>query len=573
MKAARTYPDPSAIPLDDEAVEVAGALDLMLTGAALGVHRRFLPGASTARFAGALASRPRRVASRVGGLAVEYGRIAYGSSSIAPSTRDRRFADPAWTQNPLLRRAVQAYLATSTLVEGLVQDVPLEWQDRERVSFLASNLLEAASPSNNPLLSPVAWKAMIDSGGASAVRGLRNLLGDLAGAPRVPTMVPPDAYEVGSDLAVTPGAVVLRTPMFELIQYQPQTETVYSTPLLIVPPTINKFYIMDIAPQRSLIEYFVGQGVQVFLMSWRNPDARHSKWGLDAYAGAVLEALDTTRTITAAGSAHLLGACSGGILSALVAAHLAAGGRQDQLTSLTLMVTLLDQARAGTAGAIVDENIAKAAIATSRARGYLDGKQLAEVFAWLRPSDLVWNYWVNNYLQGRRPPAFDILYWNADTTRMPSKLHRDFLTLAMANALTRPGGATLLGSEIDLSQVQLDSYVVAGIADHICPWRNCYASTQLLGGKSRFVLSTNGHIASLVNPPGNKKSSYQVAEDTPASADDWAAGATTTAGSWWPDYIRWLGERSGERVPAPESPGGGQFQVRGDAPGSYVLDH
>ncbi|MFI6357073.1 PHA/PHB synthase family protein [Streptomyces sp. NPDC050743] len=573
MKAARTYPDPPAIPLGDEAGEYAGALDLMLTDAALGTHRRFLPGASTARFVGALARRPRRVASRVNGLAVEYARIAAGSSSIAPSTRDRRFADPAWTQNPLLRRSVQAYLATTTLVEGLVQDVPLEWQDRERISFLASNLLQAVSPSNNPLISPVAWKAMIDSGGVSAVRGLRNLLGDLARAPRVPTMVPPDAYEVGSDLALTHGSVVLRTPMFELIQYQPQTETVYSTPLVIVPPTINKFYIMDIAPQRSLIEYFVSQGVQVFLMSWRNPDARHSKWGLDTYARAVLKALDTTRTITETDSAHLLGACSGGILSALVAAHLADGGRQDQLASLTLMVTLLDQTRAGTTGALADDNAAKAAIAASRARGYLDGKQLAELFAWLRPSDLVWNYWVNNYLQGRTPPAFDILYWNADTTRMPSKLHRDFLSLAMANALTRPGGATLLGTEIDLGQVQLDSYVVAGSADHICPWRNCYASTQLLGGKSRFILSTNGHIASLVNPPGNKKSSYQVAEDTPASADDWAAAASTTAGSWWPDYIRWLGERSGEMVPAPESPGGRQFQVLGDAPGSYVLDH
>ncbi|WP_406861474.1 alpha/beta fold hydrolase [Streptomyces sp. HUAS MG47] len=571
MKAARTYPEPSAIPLD-EAGEVAGVLDLMFTGAALGVHRRFLPGASTARFAGALAGRPRLVANRVGGLAAEYVRIGLGSSTVAPSTRDRRFADPAWTESPLLRKVVQSYLATSTMVEGLVQDVPLEWQDRERVSFLVSNLLAAAAPSNNPLLSPVAWKAMIDSGGVSALQGLRNLVSDLAAAPRVPTMVPPDAYEVGRDLAVTPGAVVLRTPMFELIQYQPRTETVLATPLLMVPPTINKFYIMDLASQRSLIEYLVGQGVQVFLVSWRNPDARHSKWGIDAYARAVLEALETTRTVAGAGSAHLLGACSGGILGALVASYLAAEGRQEQLASLTLMVTLLDQTRAGTAGAIVDENIARAATAASRARGYLDGKQLAEVFAWLRPGDLVWSYWVNNYLQGRTPPAFDILYWNADTTRMPARLHRDFLGLAMSNALTRPGGATLLGHEVDLSQVLLDSYVVAGSADHICPWRNCYASTQLLGGKSRFVLSTNGHIASVVNPPGNKKSSFRVAEDSPADPDDWAASASSTAGSWWPDYARWLGERSGERVAAPEAPGGDRFRVLGDAPGSYVLD-
>jgi len=552
--------------------EVAGALDLMLTDAALGIARRFFPGLSSLRFLGALARRPRRVASRAAGLLGEYVRIAAGSSTLTPSARDRRFTDPAWTQNPLLRRVVQAYLATGTTVEGLVQDVPLEWRDAERIKFVASNLVAAAAPSNNPLLSPVAWKAVIDTGGSSAVTGLRHFLGDMASSPRVPTMVPSDAFEVGKDLAVTRGAVVLRTPVFELIQYRPQTETVCPTPLLMIPPTINKFYIMDIAPHRSMIEYFVGQGLQVFVISWRNPDARHSKWGLDTYGQAVIEALDTARKIAAVDSVHLLGVCSGGIIGAVTAAHLAASGRQDGLASFTLLVTLLDQSRAGTTGALVDEQTARAAVATSRARGYLDGKSLAEVFAWLRPGDLIWNYWVNNYLQGRTPPSFDILYWNADTTRMTAKLHRDFVAIAMGNSLTRRGGATLLGTEIDLGQVQVDSYVVAGSADHICPWQNCYASTQLLGGKSRFVLSTNGHIAALVNPPTNKKSSYQVGEDNPADPDDWAAAATTVPGSWWPDYTRWLAERSGAQVPAPASLGGGQFRLLDDAPGSYVLD-
>ncbi len=556
----------------DEVGELAAALDLMLTDAALGTTRRFLPGRSGLRFARALAGRPREVASRAGGLLAEYGRIAVGSSTVAPSARDRRFTDPAWTQNPALRRIVQAYLATGSTVEGLVQDVPLEWRDTERMAFLASNLVEAAAPSNNPLLSPVAWKAAIDTGGGSVATGLRHFLGDMASAPRVPTLVPPDAFTVGKDLAVTPGAVVLRTPVFELIQYRPRTATVYPTPLLMIPPTINKFYIMDLAPGRSMIEYFVSQGLQVFIASWRNPDARHSKWGMDAYAQAVIDALEAVRSVTAAESVHLLGACSGGIIGSVAAAHLAATGRQDRLASFTLLVTLLDQARAGTVGALVDERTAAAAVAASRARGYLDGKGLAEVFAWLRPGDLIWNYWVNNYLQGRTPPAFDILYWNADTTRMTAGLHRDFVTTAMGNGLTRPGGTTALGTEIDLGQVHVDSYVVAGSADHICPWRNCYASTQLLGGKSRFVLSTNGHIAALVNPPTNKKSSYQVSEDNPADADDWLFAATTVAGSWWPDYTRWLSERSGAQVPAPESLGGGQYRVLGDAPGSYVLD-
>ncbi len=556
----------------EDVEEVAAALDLMLTDAALGTTRRFLPGMSSVRFLGALARRPRRVASRGAGLFAEYARIAVGSSTVAPSARDRRFTDAAWMQNPVLRRLVQAYLATGTTVEGLVQDVPLGWRDAERIKFLASNLVEAAAPSNNPVLSPVAWKAVIDTGGANVPSGLRNLLRDLATPPRVPTMVPPDAFEVGKDLAATPGAVVLRTPVFELIQYRPHTESVHSTPLLIIPPTINKFYIMDIAPGRSMIEYLLSQGLQVFVVSWRNPDARHSKWGLDTYAQAVIEALDTVRAITSADSAHLLGACSGGIIAAMTSAHLAATGRQDELASFTLLVTLLDQTRAGTTGALVDEQTAAAAVAASRLRGYLDGRSLAEVFAWLRPNDLIWNYWVNNYLQGRKPPAFDILYWNADTTRMPAKLHRDFVAIAMNNSLTRPGSATLLGTEIDLGQVQVDSYVVAGSADHICPWKNCYASTQLLGGKSRFVLSTNGHIAALVNPPTNKKSSYQVGEDVPADPDGWRTAATTVPGSWWPDYAQWLAQRSGPQVPAPESFGGGRLRLLGDAPGSYLLD-
>jgi polyhydroxyalkanoate synthase len=343
-------------------------------------------------------------------------------------------------------------------------------------------------------------------------------------------MVAPDAYRVGVDLAVTPGDVVLRTEMFELIRYTPQTDTVSAVPLLIVPPMINKFYAMDLAPGRRLVEYLVGQGVRVFMISWRNPDARHADWGFDAYGQSVLDAIDAT----GAEQVHLLGTCSGGIVSALVAGHLAAIG-QDRLASFTLLVTMLDQERAGTAGAFADPAVAKAAIAVSRAKGYLDGKALAEIFAWLRPGDLIWNYWVNNYLAGRTPPAFDILFWNADTTRMSAALHRDFVTAALENSLTRPGAATMLGTPVDLGAVTVDSYVMAGSADHICPWRNCRTSTQLLGGDSRFVLSTNGHIAALINPPDNPKSSYQV-DDGPAEQ-----------GSWWPDYAAWLKERAASR--------------------------
>jgi len=555
-----------------QAAEASAPLDLLLTQAALGPVKRFLPGVSGLRFLGAVARRPERLATRLGTLGGELGRIAVGSSDVAPSSRDKRFADPAWTQNPVLRRVVQAYLAAGETVEGLVQDVPLEWRDAERVRFVASNLVEAAAPSNNPLLSPVGWKAAIDTGGANLVRGPRHLLSDLSSAPRTPSMVDCDAYEVGKDLAVTPGVVVLRTPVFELVQYRPQTPTVRTVPVLVVPPTINKYYVLDLAPGRSLVEYLVQQGQQVFVMSWRNPDERHSAWGFDTYTGAILEALDAVEDVSGADRTHLLAACSGGILSSMTAAHLAATGAQDRLASLALLVTVIDQSRAGLTSAMIDEDTAAQAVAASQRRGYLDGRKLAEVFAWLRPGDLVWNYWVNNYIQGKQPPKFDILFWNADTTRMPARLHHDFVDVAVHNRLVSPGGVTVLGTELDLQKVTVDSYVVAGSADHICPWQSCYRSGQLLGGEVRFVLSTNGHIAALVNPPSNPKSNFRVAADNSADANEWAEVAETEKGSWWPDYAGWLGQRSGPDKPAPEELGSGRFGVLEDAPGSYVLE-
>ncbi len=558
--------------MSTQSADVAVPLDHLLTQAASGPASRLLPGGSGLRFLGALAQRPSRVATRLGDLVEELGKIAIGASDIAPARGDRRFADPAWTGNAVLKRIMQAYLATGAMAEGLVQDVPMEWRDAERMKFVVSNLVEALSPSNNPLTSPVAWKALIDSGGASAVLGPRNLIRDLSSSPRVPSMVASDAFTVGVDLATTPGAVIYRHPMFELIQYTPQTETVRDVPLLIIPPTINKFYALDLAPGRSLIEYLLQQGQQVFVMSWRNPDARHSKWGFDAYAEAMINAFDVVDQITGAGSAHVVATCSGGLLASLAAAHRAAIGQIDRLASLSLLVTMLDQTRAGTAGALIDERVASAAIARSRRKGYLDGRNLAEVFSWLRPGDLIWNYWVNNYLEGKPPPKFDLLYWNADSTRMPAKLHRDFVDAALHHKFARPGAISVLGTPIDLGKITVDSYVVAGSADHICPWVNCYRSSQLLGGKVRFVLSTNGHIAALINPPGNPKSSYQVSDENALEPDDWRATASTEKGSWWPDYAAWLADRSGAGKPAPAALGSGEYPPLENAPGSYVLD-
>ena len=558
-----------------EPADAAVALDLLLTDASRGMLRRFLPGQSMARFGMALARKPDTVARRAAGLASDLGAVAAGRSELAPPPRDKRFADRSWTANPLLRRLVQAYLAGGTFAQALVDDADLGWRDAERVGFVVRNLVDAAAPSNNPLVSPVAWKALIETGGLSVPRGLRALASDMAARPRVPSMVAPDAFEVGRDLAVSPGAVVRRTEICELIQYTPMTAQVHQYPVLIVPPTINKFYITDLAPGRSLIEYLVAQGHQVFAISWRNPDARHYDWGLDAYGQAVVESLDAARAVCAADRASLCALCSGGIISSMVTAHLRDAGQLDRLASLFLGVTVLDQGQDGMVSALADERTARLAVAASKSRGYLDGRALAEVFAWLRPNDLIWSYWVNNYLRGEKPPPFDILYWNADTTRMPAALHRDFISVIMGGALAKGDAATMLGSPVDLSAVDVDAYVLAGAADHLCPWQSCYRSAQLLGGDTRFVLSTSGHIASMVNPPGNPKARFQAAVeplDGLIGPADWLATARTVAGSWWPDYSTWLAERSGGAKDAPDALGAAGFTPLDPAPGRYVFD-
>ena len=559
-------------PAGDQLADQAAPLDALLVDAALGTFRWFSPDLSGAKLAVALARRPRTTGQRVSGLAAELLRIGAGASGLAPGARDRRFADPAWRDNPLLRRTAQAYLAAGRTAGELVGDAALGWRDDRRVRFLMDNLIEALSPSNLPLVNPASAKAALDTRGLNFVRGAISLARDLAVPPRIPEMVDRSAFEVGRNLAVTPGEVVLRTEVLELIQYRPQTKQVREVPLLIVPPTINKFYVLDLAPGRSMIEYLVQHGQQVFVISWRNPEARHAGWGLDTYVQEVLGALDAADRISGAGRTAVMGACAGGIIASVTAAHLTATGQQDRLAALVLLVTVLDTAQAGTVGALADRQAATAAKAISRRRGYLDGRALAEVFAWLRPGDLIWNYWVNNYLLGQKPPAFDVLYWNADTTRMSAKLHADFVDLALENKLSTPGALTVLDTPIDLGRVEADSYLVAGIADHITPWQNCYRSTQLLDGQSRFVLSTSGHIAALVNPPGNPKATYHAGNTTPASPTDWLEKAQAAQGSWWPDLLAWLGDRCGADKPSPAQLGGAGLRPLIDAPGTYVFD-
>jgi polyhydroxyalkanoate synthase len=556
-----------------DAAELAGApLELVLTDAARGNWRRMVPSAGVTRLVRGLANRPLKVAGRARGLVGEYAKIAVGSSHVAPDPRDKRFSDPAWSGNPLLKRSLQTFLATSRTAEALVEDARLDEPDRLRMQTVVSNLADALAPSNNPLLNPRALKALVDTGGSNFVEGGRRLIKDAAQPPRVPSMVDPDAFTVGETVAATPGTVVLRTEVLELLRFTPTTDTVREIPLLIVPPTINKYYVTDLDPGRSLVQYLVEQGHQVFTISWRNPDVRHARWGFDIYGRGILDAIDAARTAAGAPSVALLSLCSGGVLSSLVLGHLAAVGELDKVTAAALSVAVLDQADAGVTGALLTPQAADAAVRASAARGYLDGRSLAEVFAWLRPNDLIWNYWVDSYLLGNAPKPFDVLFWNADTTRMAARLHRDFIHLAQRNSLTKPGEAVMLGTPVDLSEVHLDTYITAGIADHLCPWQKCYQSTQLFGGKSRFVLSTSGHIASIVNPPGNKRANFRTAEHNPPSAQAWLAESETVEGSWWPDFSTWLHARTGEQVgtDSTQRAAGPRDVDLGRAPGTYV---
>src|ERR1700759_5478694 len=515
--------------------ELAAPLDLLLTSATKPFASRMMPNATWARFAGNLAQHPGAVADRVATLTREPGAIAAGKSHRVPARADKRFSDPAWQENPMLHRIMQAYLAGAETAEGLLDDAQLDWSDDEKMRFVMDNLVEALAPTNNPLISPLGWKALIDTGGLSAVRGVRAFARDMLSKPRVPAMIEPDAFAVGENVAITKGAVVLQTSIFELIQYAPQTPKVRAIPLLMVPPVINKYYVMDIAPGRSMIEYFVQQGQQVFVISWRNPQARHKDWGFDTYGAAIVEAMGAVKKITGTDSTHLLATCSGGILAAMTAAHLAEIGEGDRVAGLNLAVTVLDETRAGFAAAAMSDRAGQAAIRVSARKGFLDGRDMAEMFAWLRPTDLVWRYVVNNYVQGRKPAPFDVLFWNADTTRMAAALHRDLVLMGLRNALVPAGGGSMPGTPVDLAKITSAAYVVGGVAAHICPWQATYRSARLLGSKDNpFVLSTSGHIAALVNPPGNPKASFRTGPVDAEDPEEWLDSAEKSADSWWP---------------------------------------
>ncbi|WP_017939413.1 class II poly(R)-hydroxyalkanoic acid synthase [Zestomonas thermotolerans] len=501
----------------------------------------------------------------------QLGRVLLGDTLYAPNPGDVRFADPTWQLNPLYRRGLQAYLAWQKQLVQWIDESDLSADDRTRALFLASLLSDALAPSNS-LLNPLAIKELFDTGGGSLLRGLRHLIDDLLHNDGLPSQVNKQAFEVGKNLATTPGSVVFRNEMLELIQYRPMSEKQYERPLLIVPPQINKFYIFDLSPEKSFVQYALKNDLQVFMISWRNPDARHREWGLSSYVQALDEALEVCRAITGSKAVNLLGACAGGLTAAALMGHLQARRQLRKIASASYAVSLLDsQIESNPALLFVDEQTLESAKRRSYQAGVLDGRDLVKVFAWMRPNDLIWNYWVNNYLLGRQPPAFDILYWNNDNTRLPAALHGDLLDIFKHNPLTRPGGLEVCGTPIDLQRVTVDSFCVAGINDHITPWDAVYRSLLLLGGERRFILSNAGHIQAILNPPGNPKAHYFENGRLSADPRAWYYDARKVEGSWWPEWLAWIQARSGEQRPTRMSIGNARYPALEAAPGTYVL--
>ncbi len=504
-------------------------------------------------------------------LTGEFIQIALGSSGVTPEAKDWRFKDPTWSDHPLYRRVAQSYLACCEFADGVLDERARGGGSTAAARFLLNVAESAAAPTNTLWGNPAAVKRAFETGGLSLLRGAKHFLGDVRHNGAMPSMVDRTAFRVGEDLALTPGAVVDRDAYGEVIQYAPTTDTVRARPVLVVPPPIGRFYFLDLRPGRSFVEYAVSRGLQTFMLSWRNPTKSQGEWDLDDYAGRILSAIDTVRAVTGSEDIDLIGFCAGGILQTLVLNHLAARG-DTRVHTASYAVTLLDFGQDAPIRAFSAPKLLALARWNSGRAGIISARNMGAVFTWMRPNELVWNYWVNNYLMGNNPPVFDILAWNADGTNLPGALHKQFLDIFENNWLCRPGEMAVLGTPVDLSSIKLPTFVTGGTTDHLTPWQGCYRTTQLLGGPSTFVLSNAGHIQSLVNPPGNPKATYFIDGELDRDAQGWLDTADKHAGTWWERWADWVIAGSPDTVAAPDTLGSDDHPPLDAAPGRYVRD-
>jgi polyhydroxyalkanoate synthase len=495
------------------------------------------------------------------------------STPVIDAPGDRRFRDDAWKENEIFDFIKQSYLLSARFVQDVVTRVDgLEPKTAQKVDFYARQFVDAMSPSNFLMTNPEVLRKTAETGGENLVRGLHHLLQDLErgrGSLHI-KMTDDEAFKVGGNIGVSPGKVIYQNDLMQLIQYAPTTAKVLKRPLLIIPPWINKFYILDLRPKNSLVRWAISQGHTVFMISWVNPDEHLADKGFEDYMyEGPLAALDAIERATGERDANVIGYCLGGTLLAATLSWMAAH-KDDRIKSATFFVTMLDFQEAGELGVFIDEEQLKALEEKMNKRGFLDGSEMSSTFNMLRANDLIWSFVVNNYLLGNDPFPFDLLYWNGDSTRMPARMHSFYLRkMYQANLLATPRGIELDGTPIDLSKVKTPAYFLSTREDHIAPWKSTYRGTQLLGGKKRFVLAASGHIAGVVNPPDSGKYSHWINDDLPPDPEAWFKGATEMAGSWWPDWQRWITGLSKTMTDA-RTPGSRRAKPIEDAPGSYV---
>ncbi len=548
----------SALFADPDLAQFGKALGL----AAKGLTTRPLDVATVAaRIAAALSTVPGAAAAKWLGLDL--------TPAFDVDPPDRRFADPAWRENPAFYALRQNYLAAGRLTEQLISAAGLGGATERKARFAAGLIVDMLAPTNFLPTNPAALKKMFDTGGASVVKGARNFLGDLLHNKGRPRQVDTSSFEIGRNLAATPCKVVYRNELMELLQYEPQTNQVHAAPLLCSPPWINKFYVMDLAPGRSFIEWAVQHNRTVFAISYLNPGPEMSGVTMDDYlVKGPKTALDVITDITGAETIDIAGLCLGGALTAITDAYLAEQG-DHRIGHLTLLNTMLDYAEPGALGMFTEAGTIDRLEVEMAKTGQLPGSSMAGTFDLLRANDLIFNYVVSNWLMGQDPPAFDILAWNADSTRMPAAMHTFYLRNFYLENRLAAGELRIAGQLIQLRNIKKETYVVSAENDHIVPWRSAYATTGLVSGPTRFVLSSGGHIAGIVNPPG-PKGWYLTGDEVPPNADDWRRTATKNNGSWWEDWSRWSAQNAGDLTPPPPT-GSASYPVLGVGPGRYIL--
>lgn len=486
--------------------------------------------------------------------------------------KDKRFAAPEWRDNPLFDMIRQSYIMISDRLLGSVDALDgVDDKSREKLRFATRAFVDAMAPSNFALTNPLVLEKTLETNGENLLKGLENMLRDLGQGQL--THSDPEAFEVGRNIATTPGKVIKQTPLYQLIQYSPATDEVYETPLIVFPPWINRFYILDLNPKKSLIRWAVEQGLTVFIVSWKSADESHADVTMDDYVMAQIEAVEAVRAVLKVKAVHTIGYCVAGTKLAAALALLDARGEADKVASATFFTAQVDFSEAGDLSLFLGDEQMQMIQQMSAEKGYMDGRYMAATFNMLRGRDLIWNYVTNNYLMGEEYPQFDLLHWNGDTTNLPAKWHQLYLKqFYQENLLVKPGGISIDGTPIDLTRVKTPTYVQAGREDHIAPPQSVWKITEHFKGPLRFVLAGSGHIAGVVNPPDAQKYQYWINEEKAGSLDEFIAGATETKGSWWPDWIKWIETQAPDKVPVKGArvPGKGKLKALQDAPGSYV---